>query len=303
MAFDSAAPAASSPPSSSPPFVSTDRLAGTGTGTGEIRAGGGFNKEACWWGRVALREVGGCCCVIGHTFCHPSGTFQLSVATNAAVAGWWHVCPYRPLIHIHSCAQWHVSYWCYHQWSKARGFFLCVCMCSLQSQRAELVLIWTSLALSPNTIQMLLVAFKVTSYPTSLRVLVSYQPRVFFSRNSWHSWIRSPVISPLEWKHRCRPGNLRKDSKAVVKGEECTNDRGYLWQGRLWLLAWKDKQSISRRGDCNIDAVFIRLIIAKHCSAQVFGCLVVYVWNPSLLTYFRVFLEIRKNSNSKWHSS
>lgn len=47
MAFDSAAPAASSPPSSSPPFVSTDRLAGTGTGTGEIRAGGGFNKEAC----------------------------------------------------------------------------------------------------------------------------------------------------------------------------------------------------------------------------------------------------------------
>ena len=43
MAFDSAAPAASSPPSSSPPFVSTDRLAGTG----EIRAGGGFNQEAC----------------------------------------------------------------------------------------------------------------------------------------------------------------------------------------------------------------------------------------------------------------
>lgn len=46
----------------------------------------------------------------------------------------------------------------------------------LQSQRPKLALIPISLALSPNTIQMLLVAFKVTPYPTSLSVLVSYQP-------------------------------------------------------------------------------------------------------------------------------
>lgn len=119
VAFDSTAPAASSLPGSASPFVSTDRLARTEG----IRAGGGFNQEACWWGRVVLIEVGGCCCVIRHTLCHPSGTFQLSVATNTAVVGWWRVCPHRPLIHIHSCAQWHVSYWCYHQWSQARGFF------------------------------------------------------------------------------------------------------------------------------------------------------------------------------------
>lgn len=79
VAFDSAAPAASSPPRSSPPFVSTDRLARTGG----IRAGGRHVDG----GNVVLREVGGCCCVIGHTFCHPSGTFQLSVATNTAVVG------------------------------------------------------------------------------------------------------------------------------------------------------------------------------------------------------------------------
>lgn len=90
----------------------------------EIRAVGGvqpggmlMGKGGCWerWGDVVVW--------IGHTFCHPSGTFQLSVATNAAVEGWWRVCPYRPLIHIHSCAQWHVSYWRYHPWSQARGVF------------------------------------------------------------------------------------------------------------------------------------------------------------------------------------
>lgn len=83
MAFDSAAPAASSLPGSSSPFVSTDCLARTGG----LELVGGFNQEACCWERVVLREVGGCCCVTGHTFCHPSGTFQLSVATNTAVVG------------------------------------------------------------------------------------------------------------------------------------------------------------------------------------------------------------------------
>lgn len=61
--------------------------------------------------------------VIWHTFCHASGTFQLSVATTSAVCGWWRVCPCRPLIHIHSCAQWHVSCWHYQQSSRASCFF------------------------------------------------------------------------------------------------------------------------------------------------------------------------------------
>lgn len=153
-----------------------------------------------------------------------------------------------------------------------------------QSQNPKLVFIWTSLALMLNTIQMLLVAFKVRLRPSSLGFFpVSYQP--WFSL--WlmtHSWIRSPVISPLEWKHQCRPGNLRKYSKAAVKAEECTNDRRYLWQGRLWLLAWKDKQSVSQKGSshCNIDAVFIRLVIAKYHFMQVFSSLLGYVWYLSV---------------------
>lgn len=111
--------------------------------TGGIRAAEGFNQEACWWGRVALREVEGCCCVIGHTFCHPSGTFQLSVATRTTVVGRLRVCPYRRSMHIHSCAQWHVSYSHNLQLSKNRSFSVL-----LQSHMPKLVLIWASLALS-----------------------------------------------------------------------------------------------------------------------------------------------------------
>lgn len=33
-----------------------------------------------------------------------------------------------------------------------------------------------------------------------------------------------------------------------LKAEECTSDRRYLWQGRLWLLARKDKQSVFSEG-------------------------------------------------------
>lgn len=170
----------------------------------------------------------------------------------------------------------------------------------------KIVLIWTSLALSPNAIQMLLVAFKVRAYPTSLSVfLVSYQ--MWFSL--WlktHSWIGSPVISPLEWKHQCRPGNLWKYSKAAVKAEECSNDRRYLWQGRLWLLAWKDKQSVSQKGSshCNIDAVFIRLVIAKYHSIQVFSCLLGYVWNLRVLRELVTTpLEKQENNKSKFCST
>lgn len=47
----------------------------------------------------------------------------------------------------------------------------------LEPQSSKFVLIWTSLALSPNTIQMAFVAFKVRPYPTSVSVFsISYQP-------------------------------------------------------------------------------------------------------------------------------
>lgn len=80
--FDSAAPAASSLLGSFSPFVSTDQLpqteglepGGVGQPGGMLMGKGGVERD--WGGDVF---------VIGHTFCHPGGTFQLSVATGAAV--------------------------------------------------------------------------------------------------------------------------------------------------------------------------------------------------------------------------
>lgn len=84
MAFDSTAPAASSLAVSSSPFVSTDQL----TQTGGLWSWRGVQPGGMLMGTGGVeREVGGCCCVIGHTFCHPSGTFQLYVATNTTVVG------------------------------------------------------------------------------------------------------------------------------------------------------------------------------------------------------------------------
>lgn len=182
-------------------------------------------------------------CVMGHTFCHPSGTFQLYVATNFSVVGWWHVCPCRAAIHIHCCAQRHFPHGRYHRSSESSGFSALP-----QSPRPKLLLIWTSLALSPDAIQTLPVAFKVSPLSHTTRCVPGLLSAVIFLRGWWHSWIRSPVISPLEWERQCRPDHLWKYSKAVVNAEECVSDRWYLWRGGLWLLAPKHKQSVSRKG-------------------------------------------------------
>lgn len=154
------------------------------------------------------------------------------------------------------------------------------------------MLVWTLLALSPNTIQTLLVAFKVAPYPTSLSVLISYQ-----------LWLSLRLMTQLDQVSCDQSTGMKalvqtRHSPKTLKG--CGEDRGmlqwqrYLWQGRLRLLAWKDKQSISRRGGrgCNIDAVFIIVMIAKYYS--VFICLVGYVWNCRGLKYFRLLLKNRK---------
>lgn len=148
----------------------------------------------------------------------------------------------------------------------------------LQSQRPKLVLIWTSLALSPNTIQMLLVAFKVTPYPTSLSVSsVFYQP-----------WFSLRLMTQLDQVSCDQSTGMRalvqtKQSPKTLKG--CGEDRGmHQWQ-KIFMTGKTATTSLERQticfseGDCNIDAVFIRLIIAKYCSIQVFRCLVGYVWN------------------------
>lgn len=80
MAFDSTAPAASSPPSSYSPFVSSNHLAQRERLQPVREAIRGHVNRNGW----LAREVGGCR-VIGHTFSHPGGTFQLSVATNTVV--------------------------------------------------------------------------------------------------------------------------------------------------------------------------------------------------------------------------
>lgn len=227
------------------------------------------------WGRVVLREVlgermsvGGCCCVIGHTFCHPGGTFQLSVATKTSVVARWRVCPYRPSIHMHSCAQWHFSYWRYYQWSQARSF-QCRCL-----NHTKLVLIWASLALSSNTIQMLLVSFKVGPYPTSLSV----------SSVSYQLWFSLRLMTQLDQVSCDQSAGMKapvqtRQSPKTLKG--CGEGRGMCqWQkiftARKTVTTSLERQTICiSGGDCKIDAVFIRVVIAKkYQSMQLFSFLV-----------------------------
>lgn len=157
---------------------------------------------------------------------------------------------------------------------------------------------------------MLLVAFKAAPHiPHRSLITVPYQLWrgglfdfcfVFFPRDSWHSWIWSPVISPLERKHRCRPGILWK----ILRGRGMPQWQGrYLWRGRLRLLAWKDKQSVSprggARGGCNIDAVFIGRVIAKY--HPVFICLAGCVWDSCALN--SIWLILLQNSYGKFCSA
>lgn len=50
---------------------------------GEVYPGGMWIGRGAGW----RSACGGHCCVIRHTFCRPGGTFQLSVATDAAAEG------------------------------------------------------------------------------------------------------------------------------------------------------------------------------------------------------------------------
>lgn len=124
-----------------------------------------------------------------------------------------------------------------------------------------------------------------------------------FLCGSWHSWIWSLVISPLEWEHWCRPDNLRK----ILKG--CGESRGMHQRQKIFMAGKAVTTSLERQticfseGDCNIDAVFIRLIIAKHRSIQIFSCLLGCVWNLRLLKYFRSLLKKEENNKSKFCSA
>lgn len=67
----------------------------------------------------------------------------------------------------------------------------------------------------------------------------------------------------------------------MAKAEECTNDMKIFMAGKTVTTSLERQTIYFSEGDCNIDAVFIRLIIAKYHSKQVLRCLVGYV--PELL--------------------
>lgn len=140
---------------------------------------------------------------------------------------------------------------------------------------------------------MLLVAFKVTPYPTSL---VAFSP-------SYQQWCSLRLMTQLD-QVSCDQSTGKKalvqtrQSQKILKG--CGEGRGmHHWQ-RIFMAAKTVTTSLERKticfseGDCNIYAVFIRLIIAELHSVQVLSCLVGYVWNPRVLKYFLFLLKNRK---------
>lgn len=289
--FDSAAPAASSLLGSFSPFVSTDQLpqteglepGGVGWGSSRRHVDG---KGWCWerwggWGDVF---------VIGHTFCHPGGTFQLLLLDDdvSAPAG-----PRAISIPVLSGMS-HVD-------AIISDLQPVVDLVLLQSHQPKFVLIWTSLALSPNAIQML-VAFKGMPYPTSLRVFsVSYQ-----------LWFSLRLMTQLDLVSCDQSAGMRalvqtRQSPKILKG--CGESRGMHQRQKIFMAGKAVTTSLERQticfseGDCNIDAVFIRLIIAKHRSIQIFSCLLGCVWNLRVLKYFRSLLKKQENNKSKFCSA
>lgn len=95
---------------------------------------------------------------------------------------------------------------------------------------------------------MLIAAFSVAPYPTSLSILGSYQ--LWFVLRLMTQLDRVSCDQSTGMKAVVQTRHSPQILKAAVKAEECSSDRGYLWQGRLRLLARKDKQSISQRGVC-----------------------------------------------------
>lgn len=143
----------------------------------------------------------------------------------------------------------------------------------------------TALALFPNTIQMLLLPLKsglVPHHSASSQPLISHGSLC----GSWHIAGSDPLWS-VHWNESISADQAISENTQRQQWRQrnapMTKDI-YGW-GRLWLLAWKDKQSVSLKGSshCNIDAVFIRLVIAKYNSMQVFSSLMGYVWNLRVL--------------------
>lgn len=86
----------------------------------------------------------------------------------------------------------------------------------------------------------------------------------------------------------------KNTQRLAVEAEECTIDRGYLWWARA-VTTRSEKQTICfSEGDRNIDAVFIRLIIAEHDCVRGFIGPVGCVRNLRALKYFRLLLKNRK---------
>lgn len=114
------------------------------------------------------------------------------------------------------------------------------------SNHTKLVCIWALLALSPNTAQMLLVFFKVSSYPTSLSVLCGSYQLWFFS--GAHDTAGSGLLWSVQWNESTGADRPSSDNAQRLRWkEECTDDKGYLWHWWLRLLDRKGKQSVSQR--------------------------------------------------------
>lgn len=118
----------------------------------------------------------------------------------------------------------------------------------------------------------MLVAFKGTPYPTSLRVFsVSYQ-----------LWFSLRLMTQLDLVSCDQSTGMRalvqtRQSLKILKG--CGESRGMHQRQKIFMAGKAVTTSLERQticfseGDCNIDAVLIRLIIAKHRSIQIFSCL------------------------------
>lgn len=291
--FDSAAPAASSLLGSFSPFVSTDQLpqteglepGGVGQPGGMLMGKGGVERD---WGGMFLWLDTPSVIPVEHSSCLWQPALLLFNDDVSAPAG-----PRSISIPVLSGMS-HVD-------AIISDLQPLVDLVLLQSHWPKFVLIWTSLALSPNAIQML-VAFKGTPYPTSLRVFsVSYQ-----------LWFSLRLMTQLDLVSCDQSTGMRalvqtRQSPKILKG--CGESRGMHQRQKIFMAGKAVTTSLERQticfseGDCNIDAVFIRLIIAKHRSIQIFSCLLGCVWNLRVLKYFRSLLKKEENNKSKFCSA
>lgn len=113
-----------------------------------------------------------------------------------------------------------------------------------------------------------LLPLQAAPHPATLTIWLPYQ-LPFFPKIWWHSWIGSPVISPLERK--CRRGPGSRPLKILNRGGMPQWQE--IFMVRNTVTASLERQTIyfSKRrwlvrgvGGCNIDAMFRELMIAKY---------------------------------------